>query len=78
MKKYLVTDEDGNRCFYYLLSEEDGEVELHPVSGEFDGSKIARSTLEYSSYGYTHGGKMFRAAVEKAHKIKMERRGRKT
>ena len=58
------------KSFMYDVSQEtqqDGSrlIILTPRTG----GSIATSAIEYSDYAYTHGGKVFQAAVREAKKI---------
>lgn len=57
-----------NRFVYDVFTRNEyGEKEvcLHPRTG----GSTARSGLSYNLYEYTHGGKTFQAAVEKAKEL---------
>ena len=59
--------EIGGKAYTVEVRHFDGELEVRLIpKGEGD---VASSFEQLENYGYTHGGKTYRAAVEKAWEI---------
>lgn len=54
--------------YLYDVEYEGNEVYLHP-QGSGD---VAKSSIQYSDYAYTHGGHIFRKAVQRAKELQKE------
>ncbi len=60
----------GHHKYLHVLQNQYGEIEnvLIPYS-----NGTWATAVPYDSYGYTHGGKVYRAAVEKCHELQGEK-----
>ena len=67
-QRTLVTTPGGDRAMY-AVHHWNGRTLLIPVKSP--GSE-ASSSLSYQDYRYTHGGSIFRAAVERAKAIQRD------
>ena len=69
-----VLVKSGNRKAYYYVEKVGSHIELEPVkrdrSGWHPDGDTASSGISYGDYRYTHGGKLFQAAVDKAKELK--------